>query len=336
MQQVHDQLELVQALVISDFRLISRFDERLESLYDQLRRAAAQHGLLAKQIRLGFLRERRLEHAAARTADAVRVGERLLLRFATRVLGDRDQARYAASLLELPAHEISRSFRRDQHDVEVLAWLDLTKMDIEAVREEQCRAPLQSLFDVVVECLLREIRHQHRDEVRTTHSVDRLCDLEPILLGLLPTSAGLAHADGDVVAAVLEVECVGTSLAAIAQDRDARTLQCALVDVFARIQPHESSRIQNRVAAVGEIQVAQKRNPASALPVRGSLSVCLWIDPQAKAPHLRASSRPIRGSRSSTPATAATSDPGRRAVIAAVEILVVIGAEKIELRTIGA
>ena len=54
-EQVDDQLELVQALEIGDLGLVAGLDQRLEAGDDQLGGAAAQHGLLAEQIGLGFL-----------------------------------------------------------------------------------------------------------------------------------------------------------------------------------------------------------------------------------------------------------------------------------------
>ena len=53
-QQVDDELQLVQALVVGNLGLITRLDQRLEALHYQLGRAAAQHRLLAEQIRLGL------------------------------------------------------------------------------------------------------------------------------------------------------------------------------------------------------------------------------------------------------------------------------------------
>ena len=61
--QVDDQLELVQALVVGDLGLVARLDERLEARLDQLGDAAAEHRLLAEEVGLGLLLERRLEHA---------------------------------------------------------------------------------------------------------------------------------------------------------------------------------------------------------------------------------------------------------------------------------
>src|SRR4051812_43198985 len=88
--QVGDQLELVQALVVGDLGLVARLDERLEAELDQLRDASTQDGLLAEEIRLGLLRERRHDHARARGAERRAVGKRELARLAARVLSDRD------------------------------------------------------------------------------------------------------------------------------------------------------------------------------------------------------------------------------------------------------
>src|SRR5262249_33639959 len=48
--EVDDQLELVQALVVRDLRLVAGGDERLEACPDQLGRPAAEDGLLAEEV----------------------------------------------------------------------------------------------------------------------------------------------------------------------------------------------------------------------------------------------------------------------------------------------
>src|SRR5438105_15777274 len=77
-EQVDDQLQLVEALVVGDLRLVARFDERVEAGLHERGNAAAQHGLLPEEVALGLLGERRLEQAdaAAADADAVRKRER--------------------------------------------------------------------------------------------------------------------------------------------------------------------------------------------------------------------------------------------------------------------
>ena len=67
--QVDDQLELVHRLEVGELGLVAGLDERLERHLDQRRGAAAQDGLLAEQVGLGLLGERRLEDAGARGAD---------------------------------------------------------------------------------------------------------------------------------------------------------------------------------------------------------------------------------------------------------------------------
>ena len=69
--QVDDQLHLVHALVVGDLGLVAGLDERLEAELDQPRDAAAEHGLLAEEVALGLLRERRLDHPGAAAPIAV-------------------------------------------------------------------------------------------------------------------------------------------------------------------------------------------------------------------------------------------------------------------------
>src|SRR6266511_3465201 len=135
--QVDDQLQLVQALVIGHLGLVARFDERLEPEADQLRDAAAQDRLLAEEVGLRLLGERRLDHPRARGADTGAVGERELARVAARILRDRDHRRRAVALLVEPAHDVTRPLRRDHDHVVIRGRLDAPVMHVEPVREEQ-------------------------------------------------------------------------------------------------------------------------------------------------------------------------------------------------------
>ena len=73
--QVDDQLELVQALEVGDLGLVAGLGEHLEAVHHQLRGAAAEHGLLAEQVGLGLLGERRPDAAGAQAADRLGVGQ---------------------------------------------------------------------------------------------------------------------------------------------------------------------------------------------------------------------------------------------------------------------
>src|SRR6478609_5748242 len=74
-EQVDDELQLVEALVVRDLGLVAGLDERVEAGLHERWNAPAEHGLLAEQVALRLLRERRLKQADAATADADAVGE---------------------------------------------------------------------------------------------------------------------------------------------------------------------------------------------------------------------------------------------------------------------
>ena len=107
--QVGDQLQLVQALVVGDLGLVAGLDERLEAELDQLRDAAAEHGLLAEEVGLGLLGERRLDHARAGGAERRAVGEGELARVPARVLRDRDDGGRAVALFVEAPHDVARA-----------------------------------------------------------------------------------------------------------------------------------------------------------------------------------------------------------------------------------
>src|SRR5687767_8890552 len=62
-EQVHDQLQLVHALEISNLGLIAGFDQSFERSLDESGGATAQNALLAEQVAFGFLLERGFDHA---------------------------------------------------------------------------------------------------------------------------------------------------------------------------------------------------------------------------------------------------------------------------------
>ncbi len=68
----------------------------------------------------------------------------------------------------------------------------------------------------------------------------RALHYEPVATRLGPAGAVRTQADDDVEAAVLEVECMGAALAAVAQNRDLPVGQATGVNVCLRIQPHDA------------------------------------------------------------------------------------------------
>ena len=136
-EKIDDQLELVHALEVRELGLIAGVDERLEARLHERRHAAAQNRLLAEQIGLGFLGERREQHARARAADPLRVRERIGERVSRRVSVHRDERGHATAMLEHLAHAMPGRLGRDHAHVHARRRDDLAVADVEAVSEQQ-------------------------------------------------------------------------------------------------------------------------------------------------------------------------------------------------------
>ena len=117
--QVDDQLHLVQALEVGDLRRVAGLDQRFESLLDQRRQPATEHGLLAEQVAFGFLLESRLQNARARRADAVRIGQRKFVRAPAGILLNRDQGRHPAAFGIHAPDQVSGTLGSDHHHIYV-------------------------------------------------------------------------------------------------------------------------------------------------------------------------------------------------------------------------
>ena len=241
--QVHDQLQLVQALEVRDLRLVTGRDERLEPRLDQRGRAAAQDRLLAEQIGLGLLLERGLEHAGARGTDAGRVRERALPGLPGRVLVHGDQRRRPDALLVRPAHQVAGPLRRDHRDVDALGRRDRPEVDVEPVREHQHVAGFEVRPDVVgVRLGLRRVGQDHHDDVGLAHGVGRVEHAQARVLGDLARLRAGTQTDADVVSGVPQVQRVRVSLAAEPEDRDLLPLRARPVGVLLVVDRRHGGR----------------------------------------------------------------------------------------------
>ena len=264
--QVDDQLELVQALEVRQPRVVAGVDERLVAGADQLGDAAAEHGLLAEQVGLGLVLEGRLDHAAARAADALGVGERELLGGPGGVLGDRDQARHARALEVLAADEVARALGRDQRDVDLRRGLDLAVVDREAVAEQQRvagRDPVGDLLAVDLAVLL--VGQQDHHDVAARGGLGDVEHLEAVGLGLLDRARVGAQAYDDGDARVLEVLRVGVALRAVPDDGDGLAVEEREVRVVVVEHGAQPSRARQRAcssSSVGGCAGSSARRPA--------------------------------------------------------------------------
>src|SRR5215208_1434824 len=196
--QIHDQLHLVDALVVGDLGLIAGVHECLEAGLHERADTAAENGLLAEEVALGLLCEGRREHARAAAADRGTVGEREVEGVAARVLGHGDEARSAGAGLEELAHAVAGALGRDHDHVVARAGLDLAEVDVEAVREENRGTGLEVRLDLALEdTLLHMIGQEDRDKAGALYGGGNRLHVQPGLRGR-PRVAPEAQADLDV------------------------------------------------------------------------------------------------------------------------------------------
>ena len=172
--QIDDQFQLVEAFEIGNLRLVAGSDQGLEAGLDQRAHPTAQDRLLAKQIRLGFLGEGRLDHPGACDADAFRVRQRGGLGAAGRVLVDGEQRGRATAFDEELANAVTGRLGRDHRDVDIGANLNRAEADVEPVREQEQLAGRQIRLDgAAIHVGLRRVRHEHHDDVGPRGDVGR-------------------------------------------------------------------------------------------------------------------------------------------------------------------
>src|SRR5271163_666052 len=219
--QIDDQLDLVEAFEVRHLGRVTSLDQGLVAGANQFGESAAQHGLLAEEIGFGLLAKAGFDDRRTAAADGASVGEADLLGIAGRILLNREQARYAAAFDELGAHQVAGAFGRDHEDVHVGGRLHELEMDIEAMAEGEVLAPGHVRRDLVLVDIARHlVRHEDHDDVGFFGGLSGFKDAKTLLGGLVPGGAALAQADTDVHAAVAQVEGVGVTLAAEAENRD--------------------------------------------------------------------------------------------------------------------
>ena len=137
--EVDDELQLVQALEVGDLGLVAGLDQRLEARLDERAHAAAEHRLLAEEIGLGLLGERRLEHARARRADARGVRRaRSACALPRRVLVHGEERGHAVARLDTSRARGGRGpWARSCSTSTSARRRDGAEADVEAVREHQ-------------------------------------------------------------------------------------------------------------------------------------------------------------------------------------------------------
>ena len=223
----------MQALEVGHFGGITGLGQRLEAGLDQLDHATAQHGLLAEQVGLGLFAEVGLDDAGTATADGGGIRQRQVTGSAGLVLVDGDQHGHAAAGGVGAAHRVARGLGRHHHHVQVGTRLHLTVVDVEAVCERQHCALLQVRLDVgLVGSGDVLVRHQDHHEVGALDGISHRSHLQAGRTGLAIGRTANAHAHRHVHTRILQVERMGMTLRAVADDGDLLALDQLEVGVL--------------------------------------------------------------------------------------------------------
>ncbi len=230
--EVHDQLQLVQALEVGDLRLVTGLGQRLEARLHQCGDTTGEHGLLTEQVGLGLLGEGGLDDTGAGAADALGVRQGQREGVAGGVLLHGHETGHTTPLLVLTAHQVARALRGDHADVHARRGLDEAEADVEAVAEEQRVAVLQVRGDgLLVHLGLDRVRDEDHDDVGLGGGLRRRHHAQALLLGLGLGLRALVQTDTHVHTGVTQRQGVGVALAAVADDRDLAALDDGQIGV---------------------------------------------------------------------------------------------------------
>ncbi len=268
--QVDDELELVQALEVGQARVVAGVDQRLVAGADELGEAAAEHRLLAEEVGLGLLAEASLDDAGARAADALGVGEGQRPGVAGGVLVDGDQPGDAASLLELATHEVAGALGRHQRDVHLGGRRDLAVVHREAVTEEQEVARRDAVGDLLApDVAVLLVGQQDHHHVAARSGVGDVEDLEAGRLRLRDRRRSRAQSDDHLHPGLLEVQCVGVALGAVAEDGDGLAVELGEIRVV--VVEHGRGRLSD---GPRRRFTRRRRRPTCALAARERPPAC--------------------------------------------------------------
>ena len=234
--QVHNQLQFVQTFEVSHLRLVTGLDQRFVASQNQRAGPAAQDGLLAEQVGLGLFFERGFYHAGARGADALRPGQRHVLRLPARILVNRDERRHAFAFEILAADNVAGPLRSNQNHIHVFRRDHRFEMNGETVRKQQRFAGVQVRRHVpLVSRRLFRVRQRHENHIAPTHRCGGADHFKSLFLRDRNGFAAFIKADDDVHPAVFEVQRMGVALRTKAEHGQSLVLQDGQVGFFVRV-----------------------------------------------------------------------------------------------------
>jgi hypothetical protein len=155
-------------------------------------------------------------------------------------LCDRHEAGHAAALGVFAAHRVAGALRRHHDDVDAGLRLDQAEMHVEAVGKGDRRAFAQVVMHVFAVGLgLKLVGHGEHDQVAPGGGLGDAHDLQALALGLGGAGRAFAQRHDDVLrAAVAQVQRVGMTLGAIAQDRHLLVLDQVHIAIAIVVDAH--------------------------------------------------------------------------------------------------
>ena len=207
------------ALEVGVLGLVAGFHQGLEAAAHQVNHAAAQHGLLAEQVGLGLVMHGGLHDAGARAADARDVGQGDVVAVTGGVLLNGNQAGHALAGNVLAAHGVAGALGGSHEHVHARGRNNLLVADVEAVGEGDGLALGQVGGDVLtVHVRLLLVVDQDHDDVGALGGFRHGQHLKAVLLRHGPALAALAQTNHHIHAGIPQVQRVGMSLGAVADD----------------------------------------------------------------------------------------------------------------------
>ena len=224
--QVHDQLDLVDALKIGVLRLVARLAQHLKAALHQVHQAAAEDGLLAEQVGLGLVVHRGLHDTGTGSADAGDVGQGQVQAVAGGVLLHGHKAGHALARHVLAADRVAGTLGGRHEHVHPGGGHDLLVADVEAVGKGD-GFPLGQVGGDLggVHLRLTLVVDENHDHVGGLRGLSHGQNGEAVLLRHWPALAAAAQTDHHVAAAVPQVQRVGMALGAVADDGDLFAVQ---------------------------------------------------------------------------------------------------------------
>ena len=215
MDEIDNKFELMQTFEIRQLRRITRVHQRIEAAANECAGSTTKHSLFAKQISFGFITKGCLDHAGASATDRLCPGQRRPLATATRVLVNRDQSRYSASVNEFAANHWPEPLRGDHHNIDIFSRNDRSIINRESVSEEKrlARSEIRSnLFFVNGRHLC--IGQREKNDVPPAHRFSRLENFEAISSRTSARFTSTVKANNDFDPTIAQVERMGASLCA--------------------------------------------------------------------------------------------------------------------------